>query len=529
VKKFAILFMLSICLISTTASMADIERDLVQNRFNRYLEHLKAGEYDAAVAYWMSDHISSTYKFGIFYKDVPFKYDCNSPYIQNLDGINNGSVKTEVTIIPKGNMHYRAVLKLTDSLGEVRHNYFISRGEDMNFYIVTRYWDIIQTMKTHEQKYVRLYYFKEPQINDYALELLDTKIEEIAGMLGIDEKSLNRLAEDKMTYILTENINQIQEFAGFPSAGWHDPSNNFIITSHLPHCKLITEFLVAYKLGELPLHTIPFMKNGLAVYLGGRAGTRLNVFGQLVEFSLKEKFFNLEDLLTSTDFGEKLGGVDFSYTLAGYFVAYLDELIGMEKLISLYLDLSGSQKQIDKLSMKQIKEILEQTSGKSWTDIENGFMTFFDTGKGTEVQASNAKAEGEIVYQSGSPNYSVTIYESDDNYILHAYAFDGSSPVSASLIFNYSPIGYNAEYQSSLFSTQFPDSEYDKQFYGIMFNQEEIGIYNYLTNEITSKYISSLAGDQGAQNAGSVTYKFAKQQMPSNFSNYKIQLIETPY
>jgi hypothetical protein len=529
VKKYCLLLLIVICLLISSTLRADVENQLVTKRFTEYLNHLKAGEFDQASSFWMPDYISSVYKFGVFYTDIPYKYDCNSNYIHNLEGIRNGSVKVDFTIVPKGIKDYRAALTLTDSLGESKYYYFISRGEDANYYLIPQYWNTMQSMIMKEQKYVRVYYFKERQVNKYALELLDTKIEEIAGQLGLDGKALNRLAEDKMTYILTENLNQVQEFTGFPCAGWHDQSNNFIISSDLPHCKMVTEFLVDYKLGELPLHTLPFMKEGLAVHLGGRAGTRLNVFGQLVEFSLKAEYFKLEDILTSSDFNEKLGGMDFSYTLSGYFVGYLHELMGMENLLALYVDLSSDQKKLEQMSTMQLKKVIEIASGKKWIDLENRFLAYLKPKINTEVETVNVKAEGDIVYQSGSPKYSVTIYEHNDYYILDASSFNKDTPVSATLIFNYSPARFDSEYQSSLFATQFPEIEYQRQFYGIAFNQDEVGIYNYLTNEITAKYISSFAAEQISAAKGSVTIRFKKQQMPDDFSKYNIQVIEIPY
>ena len=457
---------------------AETEENVVRQRFGKYISHLISGEYDLAGTLWLPEFTYQVYKFGISYPGSPVKFDCNSPLILRIDDYRNGIISVSFDIVSRAIGEYVIILKINDGSNEELYKYTMIRGEDDRFYLVPRYWPIMGTMKTLGGKYYKLYYFKDWQINDSAVAAVDYKIGEIAARLGIGQDARDRLAADKIIYILCENAIQVRELTGISDQGYSDPTSNFIISSYLPHSAALTDFLITYKLRECPLFTLPFMEKGLQVFLGGRAGARLSVFGQLVDFSLESDFLKLEDILVASEFSDKTGGPDFAYALSAYFMGYLLDRLGMDDLLSLYLRFSGDDHFIDTCSLEMVKEHLKKGTGMKWNKLEKKFLSYFDTVKEYGIYPCDDKPDGEVVYQSGTAGFSVTVYEKDKEYIVDARAFEDSSFIYAALLFERKSSQYKAGYQSSLFKKHFPSRDYSNQFYGIIFNRDEAGTYN---------------------------------------------------
>jgi hypothetical protein len=530
-KKLVLTVICTTLIFAASVARGDAERDLVQERFQKYLEFMKNGQSDLATSVWLPDYIYNVYKFGISYTNAPFKFDCASPLTENLSAFQDGKLVVKYSIVPYAYGVYKILLTLSNpgsTEHPIRGAYYMMKGEDANFYLVPNYWPLLANMKVYEGKYYNLYYFKDKQVNDSALAAMDSKIESMAARLGISDESMQRLSADKLNYLLCENPNQVKEYSGHMVPGWHNPADNFVISSYLPHSRILADFLIVYKLRELPLHTIPFMDKGLAVDLGGRAGARLDVFAQMVEFSLKSDFLKLEDILSSKDFDVKTGGPDFAYTLSGYFIDYLIDKIGMDNVLTLYKAFSGDLSFVDTLSVSSCKAMLEQATGMQWAAIEGDFADYTRDKLRSGISFASSDPDGKIVYQSGSPKYSVTLFNDADELVVDALSLDGKSPVKAALIIRNPSTSYKSEFQSTLFDKHFPEQEYSAAYYSIIFGPEEIGTYDYLTDEITSKYIVSLSESQENMNPAHLIFKFKKALIPADFSKLKIDLVEMP-
>ena len=516
--------------ILTSTIFADPQTDLVNKRFGSYLDYMKAGQYDLASARWLPEYVYEVYKFGIYYSNVPFKYDCNSYLARHIQDYMKGEIEVTYSALPSMYEVYKILARYKNKSDknsqEIRDDYYLMRGDNADYFIAPQYWPLLKNIKVKEGEYFKLYYFKESQINDSALTHTDKIIREIAAKLELSDDLLERLSLDKLNYFLCENANQIAIYAGEYKPGWHDPAGNFIITNYLPHGTPIADFMIKYKLRELPFYALPFMEKGLSVYLGGRAGASLDVFGQMAKFSLESDFMKLEDILSSNDFAEKTGGPDFSYTLSAYFMDYLVGQFGIEKILSLYLKLSGDMAFVDSCSMDTIKDILKDETGKSWSSLEKGFKEYFASMDfGLEL---TDLAEGDIVYQTGTPKYSVTLFENGDDLILDAQSIDKTSPVNAAFLLKEVVPGATGEYQSSLFEKHFPEREYDGQCFGMILGPEEIGVYNYLTNNIEAKYISSLANPGNPIDPAHITFKIPIKLLPGAFDRLTLEFIEIP-
>ncbi|MBD3219153.1 MAG: hypothetical protein GF310_12835 [candidate division Zixibacteria bacterium] len=529
-RKILIPLAIGLFILISAASSVHAQTDLVISRFNNYLSYMKGGQYDQASTLWLPEYIQEVYKFGIYYTNAPFKYDCNSYLTQNIDDYMHSKFEVTYSAVPSMYNVFKILVNYEVKNGKgaalPREDYYMMKGDDANFYLVPRYWPLLENMQVKEGKYFNLYYFKEKQINDSALAHTDALIEEIAQKIELPPELIERLSMDKLNYFLCENANQIAVYAGKYVPGWHDPAGNFIITNYLPHGTPVADFLIKYKLNELPLYTLPFMEKGLSVYLGGRAGASLDVFGQMVRFSLESDFMKLEDILSASDFDEKTGGPDFAYTLSAYFAGYLMQEFGIEKVSDLYLQLSGEKRFVDTCSGTTVKNILKEKTGKDWAALEKGFMKYFkDIEFGIEIVD---KADGDVLYQSGTSGSTIALYKKGDDLILDASANDAKSAVNAAMLLKMDESSFTGDYESSLYEKHFPDSEYERQIYGLIFGPDEIGVYNYLTNEIVAKYITSLA-DPGGQNEPSrMTFRFPGKLIPGDFDRLKLELIEKP-
>jgi hypothetical protein len=522
VKKSICLLILSILILMISNVAAETEKDIVKLRFGRYLTLLKRGQFDLATSLWLDDYVSEVYKFGISYNEVPIKFDCNSPLVLNIDEYRSGKARVDFDVINRAIGEYNVNLKITVGGEESFYRYTLIRDEDARFYLAPRFWSLLMAMKTVEGKYYKLYYFRDRQINDSALAALDKKIEELAAMIGLDPDALERIADDKLSYVLCENLIQAKELSGVTEPGWHDPASNFIITSYLPHPGVLADFLITYKLRECSLYTLPFMEKGLPVFLGGRGGARLSVFGQLIDFSLKSDFLKPADILNAAEFVDKTGGPDFAYALSGYFNGYLHDLLGMDKMLALYLRLSGDRMFIDTCSGEMVKAALKDISGKSWDELENDFLAYFEKQWSYGIYPFEGQPGGEIIFQSGTSKFKLDVYDDGDKYIFDAKSFEDSGAIYGALMFHYNSSQYDSEYESSLYEKHFSSNYYDKQFYGIIFCQDEVGTYNYLTNEITAKYISSLTEKSAAFEPGHITFSIEKELIP------RLELVEMP-
>ncbi|NIP41781.1 MAG: hypothetical protein GWO41_13420 [candidate division Zixibacteria bacterium] len=529
-KKLLILTTIIIVLCWATVGSADMQTDLVIKSFDDYLSYMKEGQYDQASAQWLSDYIYEVYKFGIVYTNAPYKYDCNSHLTEHLDEYKQDQLEITYTAMPSMYDVYKILVRYDDKGGdensEVEGEYYLMRGDDAGFYLAPNYWPLLPNMDTREGKYYKLYYNKEIQINDTALMHIDLLVDSMAENLQLSPQLLERLSMDKFNYFLCENANQIALYAGKYIPGWHDPAGDFIVTNYLPHGMPMADFLIKYKLSELPLYTLPFMEKGLAVYLGGRAGADLGVFGQMVKFSLESDFMKLEDILAADDFEEKTGGPDFGYTLSAYFIAYLTKEFGIDKVLDIYLQSSGDREFVDSCSINTVKGILEKQTGKTWYSLESGFGEYF---KNVDFNIELVEdTDGSILYQSGTPEVSVTLYENGDFLILDAYSNNTGDTVNAAMLIGYPGATVTQNYRSSLFEKHFPEKQYDGQFYGLIFGPEELGVYNYLTNEIESKYITSLSNPDEMLDPAHITFRIPKKLLPGDFDQLTMEIIELP-
>ena len=504
------------------------DKGKVNHIINTYMRNLIEGQYNLAAVCWKNDYLQDVYKFGIWYDDVAFKFDCNSPLIPYLDDLRSGKLKFVIKTYSTAVNLYKINITLTGENFNKEIDYYQVQKFGVQWFLIPRYWPEYMIMQNKSSKYFTVHYFNDNQINDSALARADHLVEEIGRKIGLEPGDFERLEADKITYLLCQTLSQLKELSRIIEPGWHDPANNFLLSTYLPHGRIIAEFLITYKLGEKSLHTHPFIEKGLTVALGDKAGTSLENYYQLTAYSLKEKFYSLEDLLTVEDFTVKTGGPDFAYTLAGFFFRYMLTEIEMDKILELYTSLSRDEAILARLSAGDVKDLIKNATGYSWGKLEGRFEKYFKDQFQKTIYPVDSIPEGEVVYQSGTPNFSLTITQDDNWYYVDSHAFNKLTPVSMAVLLK--PLAPQEQnfYLSTLFPKLLGFKKYNKEFYGVVFNTQEFGVYNYLINEITGKYIKAMDSDQDMADDGHVRFKFRKELISAEFSAYNVELVEMP-
>ena len=527
-KKTTFTSVILLLLLTSLLTAQVSQKSRVEKLVDNYIENLLSGEYNQASTAWNDNYLQSVYKFGIWYDDMLCKFDCNSPLMPYLDDLKSGKFQYSIKVFSTALNFYQIILTVEGENLKDEIDYYRAQRFGTVWFLVPNYWPDYMVMQKVESKYLAVYHFNENQINDSALAIADQLIEKISTRLGMQESDFERLEADKITYLLCQTLSQFKELTHISEPGWHDPANNFLISTNLPHGRILAEFLVTYHLGEKSRHTLPLLEKGLTVALGDRAGTALENFYQLIAYSLQEEFLKPEDLLTVQDFTNKTGGPDFAYTLAGFFFRYLETEIEMSRLLELYKSLSRGQVELESLTADGIKDIIKDVTGQKWSNLEKGFKKYFENIFQKTVYPVDSIPKGDVVFQSGTPNFSLTISEFENWYYVESHAFNKLTPVSLAVLIKPVQPQQQNTYQSTLFPKLLGFRDYAKEFYGIVFNTQEIGIYNYQTNEITGKYITAMDFEEKKTDDGRVRFKFCKDLLTAEFSDFVIELVEMP-
>jgi hypothetical protein len=84
------------------------------------------------------------------------------------------------------------------------------------------------------------------------------------------------------------------------------------------------------------------------------------------------------------------------------------------------------------------------------------------------------------------------------------------------------------DYQSGLFADHLPNASYDGESYGIQFSQSEAGLYNYYTDTLVAKYISSFSPSDEYWNPEKriMRFRLAKSVLSQRVSDLRLKLVE---
>ena len=450
-----------------------------------YFDLLVSGNQESAMYLWTPAVLDRAQRLGIQYEGIPLKVDCSSPVVRNIPLMRNylhPPVKAIMNLDSNYcQLHYSQVVE-----GElIKHNYYAYY--DGRYYWLTYPQDFYSaTWPISQSQYFNIH--ADPaarrQLNPVVLDEADDFIERIADSLEISDDDLKHLAAGKIEYIYCGSDSIVHEMTGFRIKGMYDLATDDIVSAFFPHYHEIVHLLINYKLRTLPLYTQPIMREGIAVYYGGRWGKAPSALLDLGAFLYREKIVDLDSLLTIREF-EANSSADIAYPVAGLFVSYLMSNMEREAFWTLYGELSGDFNFVYGMTRMQIMDRLAISLNLTdWSAVLDGFDAYITDVISDRVPVlPGTLADASLLAES--EDYRVL---TDDDWLCFEFTRPTGTAVTGNLLFGKDErlIGGGSELHLKQYQETIPFEGYR---YGIRYDQYEVGLYDYATDHLLAKYI----------------------------------------
>jgi len=518
-KITALLLLIVICSPFSVSAENDIQM------LTNYFDLLSSYNFESAQYLWAKDCQERSSRFGIQYDNIPLKIDCSSPIIINLDKMRNYLQPPVKNIIHLNPVYYSKLEYSNVVDNKLIKYYYYAYHQGKNSALIYHQDYYARDWPVKETKYFRIHYHPniEAYINPIALEEADRFIEQMADSLELSPKDLQLFQDKKIEYYYCDDDQTVKEITGHLTKGTFDLPSNDIISAFFPHYHELVHFLINYKLHKLPLYTLPIIQEGIAVYYGGRWGKTPSVLMALGGFLYNEKIIQIDSILPMNAFDNN-NGSDIAYPVSGLFTAYLLHNMNLNDYLKLYLNLSGNFTDLVNMPDSAIKAtILEATGGTSWDKFIADFDNFVDKKlkEQTNILPGKIKQGQSIIKNT---NYNLT---ENNNWVALIYkSSNDTSSLAGNILFGLNP--QLKGMKSSLFQSQYKDSiPFDGYRYGIRFDKNEAGLYDYATNTLLAKYIWSITPSEDYYNKPekTITFKIKKAVFDSILptpSDYKL-------
>ncbi len=451
---------------------------------NYYFDLVQSQNFESACGLWEPSCQDRANRMGIEYDNIPVKIDVLSPVINDMAGVRTqlfGAVKNRA-VIDSGVVRLRCSFVV--GVKEKIWNYQARRlGRD--FWLVFPQDIYCADWIQKESKYIRFYINPEmdPFFNDLGAAELDGFIEKTAAGLGVSSARLKKLEQMKLEYYFSAGEAEIQKITGAPVRGYYDLAADAIITADFPDFYMTARFMINFALQKLPPFTVAALTEGMAMYLGGRWQRSPEVIVDFGEYILDNKLTELDSALY-TDPGLTASLADITYPIDACLVQFLMEKRGKDSLLALYKTLSGDGRFADTVSEKYIKTTLAFSQGLDWPSFRESFYEHMKT----------RKSSGGLIYpgeisggKTAFSNDEITIKENDKSLQVIFNLPAGEHP-QCHLLFRKEPALEGK--RSALFEEQYKNSRtFEGYRYGIMVDANEIGLYDYGSNQLLAKYV----------------------------------------
>lgn len=475
-----------------------------------YFDLLASGNLESANGLWTDPIIERSSRFGINYKDIPIKLDCSSPVVRNLSVMRDFLFKPfrQMEVLKGGEffkMEYSALVQGK----QITHFYYAYF--DGEYYWLTHpqeYYSKGWLVK--ETKYFRVHFHpdREAYLNPVILSEADDFIKTTSRKLGLKKSDLKMLEEKKIEYYYCPNDKTVEDISGYKVKGFFDLPTNDVISSFFPHFHEISHLLINIRLRNLSLYTQPIIREGIAVYLGGRWGKSLDVLNYLGNFLYDQKFIELDSITTMERF-EKHATADMAYPLSGMFCSYIIDKIGMEKFLDLYQELSGNYDSLYSMTPSEVEKVFADAFGMAdWMIVKEEFGNYSNKiGNINTPFKPGIDENGKLVFE----NDQIEVTEKNNWLSIRITSTTDSIP-QGSLLFGKDK-GL-IESRSLLFEEQHFDNLNTNGFrYGVVFDMNEAGLYDYATHQLLGKYIYGLTPSDDYQTIdnNTISLKFNKK------------------
>ncbi len=474
-----------------------------------YFDLLVSGNLESALYLWTQEDLDRSSRFGIEYEGIPLKVDCTSPVVRDLAKMRDylqPPVRTFSELDP--NFNRMKFSQIVD--GElVEHYYYVFFDGEYHWLTHPQNY-FCQDWPISESKYFRIH--ADPlgsgTPNSIALAMADQFVEKMADSLDLTSADMTNLREKKIEYFYCHSDSIVMEITGHRTKGTLDLATNDVISAFFPHYHELTHLLINIKLKKLPLYTQPLMREGIAVYLGGRWGKAATSLLDLACFLYQEKIVDLDSLLTMRDFNAN-SSADIAYPVAGLFAAYLVDEIGIDKFLKLYRAQSGDFATVYGMTRVDVKNLIAVALDKAdWGAVLDGFIAFQEKMKAEQSMVlPGAIADGEELLRGDG-----FVVQSDKHWLAFEFSGTAENALTGNLLFDQEAALQGAI--SELYVKQYRDSiPFEGYRRGIRFDQNEVGLYDYATSELLAKYIWGISPSEEyfdeARNV--VTVKFRKE------------------
>lgn len=486
---------ISICVLLFVSSA--FSEDSVQ-LLEAYFDLLASGNFESAAEMWEPSSRERAAKFGISYEGIDLKLDCSSPIIRDLDVMKyhlQPAVKARKTY---GNDYLRLEYNAIVNGSKVEHYYYMHF--DGQYYWLIYPQDLFcRDWPIKESKYLRIHYHPsmEKYLHEIVLEEVDRFIEALSDSLSISGSRLKLIEQKKIEYFYCDSDETVKKITGFMIKGTYDLPSDDIISAFFPHNHELAHFLINYKIQSLPLYTLPILREGLAVNFAGRWGKSPATLTELAVYLFKHEIVNIDSILTMSDFEEHAGS-DIAYPAAGLFVDFLREKIGTKQVLDLYLQLSDSFEKLIDMSAQDVQGvIINATENPNWGHLLAEFADY-----------NVERLRDKLVIKPGGIKKSKSILDGEmvkvsqnKKWISFECRAEKETKLEGNVLFGQDDRLSGGA--SSLFGEQYgPDVPFEGYRYGVRFDQNEVGLYDYATNHMIAKYIWGISPSEDYFNEG---------------------------
>ncbi len=480
---FSLAILCAVIFIAPAASWALDTRPAIST-LEDYFDLLASGNLESAQQLWTEPAIERSHRFGIEYTDIPLKTDATSPIVRNLPVMRDYLFPAVKQINVKDTSFVTLDYSKLVNGTQVEYTYYMYF--DGNYFWLTypqdyytRDWPVV------ESRFFRIHY--EPSREEYlypmALKAADNFISAMADSLDLSDDDVALLEEKKIEYFYCDSDSTVEVLTGHRVKGTWDMASNDVISAFFPHNHEITHLLVNFKLRTQPLYAQPIMREGIAVHYGGRWGKAPSALIYLGGFLQKEGLVQVDSIITMGRFQEQ-AGADMAYPVAGLFASFLLDRMGRDDYFDLYRKLSGTFDEVNGMSAPAVKRIIyEAARYSSWEDLVSDLDSYIDRlNSDHEVFGPGLAGHGLTVIDTAG----VTITMANRWVSVEVQAND-SFP-TGNILF-----GYDKQLEgvhSLLFDEQYRNGQaFSGYRWGIRFDGNEAGLYDYVSNQLIAKYI----------------------------------------
>lgn len=474
------------------ANCQPVEHSSSAPMLGSYFDLIVSGNYESAGYLWNSAAQERSSKFGIQYENVPLKIDCTSPIVNNLavmkDFLQPPIKRIEDLFDGKyQKLYFGAIVH-----GENVEHIYYAQFDGKNYWLTYPQDIYAGDWPVRESEYFRVHIHPDVEkfTNNIMFDEADRFVAQIGDSLGLTDMDLRHLQSTKIDFYYCASDEQVAQITGQRTRGVFDKGSSDIISSFFPHHHEVVHLLVDYRLRTLPLYTHPLFEEGLAVYYGGRWGKSTESLLPLGIYLYNEGLVSLDSLLSYNSFRNN-AEAELAYPLAALFNRFMLEKLNKEKYFALYRKLSGSQQELSALPVDSVKNRISRAlSFGDWDKLVaafNEYLKLYQSKSYVVIPGNSGKGDGLIKGKS-------VVIKNDGDWL--EFEFDAGTETRGNFLFG--QVDKTQAGVSAMFAEQYGNEvPFEGYRYGVRFDSNEAGLYDYATNMLLAKYIAGVNPVEG--------------------------------